>query len=673
MRIARELGIPMPWQRFSPADNVAESECEENVRKRTTERGTNGAICLLVERPVNILHVEDDTMDAAIVESALESAGIPCKIRRVQERQEFNLALADDRLDLIISDSSLPRFDGLSALVLAKQKRPEVPFIFVSGTIGEEAAIEALKEGAADYVLKDRLSRLPTAVKRALRDARDEAERRQVEEQLRKSEERFQLATRATQDVVWDWDIAGNSGWRNENFQNLFGYAPGELEPGSDAWRNRIHAQDRERVLAGVRAAIAGTAQTWSDEYRFLRADDSVAEVLDRGHIIRGEAGRAVRMLGAMMDITTRKSANERIREQAALLDKARDSICQYDMTGRVIYWNKSAEILYGWTAGEALGRDPNHLLVEGGVAESQEALRHLMRHSEWQGDLHHTARNGRKLVVESRWTLMRDDRGEGKSILVIDTDVTEKRRLEAEFLRSQREQTIGALAGGIAHDLNNALTPILMGVSVMREEPISVEGTKMLDVMDQSARRGADMVQQILSFARGVGGQRGAIKVAGLIEEIARLARKTFPRTIEIKTLIQDGVDAICGNMTQLHQVLLNLCVNARDAMPQGGQLTIEAGNVGLDPAKHSAAQGLPPGTYVLLSVSDTGQGIAQELLNKIFDPFFTTKEVGRGTGLGLSTVMGIVKTHGGFVEVDSRVGSGTSFKVFLPASARK
>ncbi len=263
----------------------------------------------------------------------------------------------------------------------------------------------------------------------------------------------------------------------------------------------------------------------------------------------------------------------------------------------------------------------------------------------------------------------MRGLHGAPKSILIINTDVTEKRQLESQLLRTQRLDSIGALAGGIAHDLNNCLTPVLIGLNVIEAEVTSEAGRKMIEVMHACTRRGADMVRQILSFARGASGEHSALQLRHLIAEMTKLAEDTFPRSIEIQTRVAPELSLILGNATQLNQVLLNLCVNARDAMPGGGRLQIEAVNFILD-QENARAKKLPTGPYVLLTVSDTGHGMAAEILEKIFEPFFTTKEPGKGTGLGLSTVLGIVKTHRGKVEVSSLPGRGTSISVYLPAA---
>jgi PAS domain S-box-containing protein len=616
--------------------------------------------------PLHVLHLEDNLKDAALIEAFLETEGISCDINCVSRRNDFCAGLTRPDLDIILSDFTMPGFDGLSALDIARKQRPEVPFIFLSGTIGELLAVEAMKEGATDYVVKDHMLRLPVAIRRAIRE-RDEARQRiAMAEELRKSEERFKLAARATQDMVWDWDLKSNLVWRSENYETMFGGSGG---PQVDNWFKRIHVEDRDRMLAGVRAAIQSQVDTWTDEYRVNRADGTVANVLDRGHIIRDGAGQAVRIIGATMDITKRKQAEERIREQAALLDRAQEAISLNDMKQQILYWNKGAERVYGWTAAEAVGKNANELLFQGDPAGPQEALGSLLRHDEWEGELHQVTKTGRKMIIESRWTLLRGQQGDPKSILVINADITERKRLEAEYLRTQRVETIGALAGGIAHDLNNALGPVLLGIQMLRNEPLSSEATRMLEVMDKSALRSSEMVRQVLSFSRGLGGQLTEINVKGLVEEMARLAEKTFPHEIEILTALPDGLARVRGNATQLHQVLLNLCVNARDAMPEGGKLAIEAANATLNRAELPAGRGLNPGAYVILKISDTGHGIPPEIQDRIFEPFFSTKELDRGTGLGLSTVVGIVKTHGGFLDVASEAGKGTTFRVALPA----
>ena len=247
--------------------------------------------------------------------------------------------------------------------------------------------------------------------------------------------------------------------------------------------------------------------------------------------------------------------------------------------------------------------------------------------------------------------------------------DITERKRLEQQALRAQRMEGIGTLAGGIAHDLNNVLGPIILSVDLLKMRFLDAASQELLALIDSSAHHGADLVRQVLSFARGVEGQRLEVLIQNVIRDIENLARETFPKHLQIRTVIPAGLWTVIGDRTQLHQVLLNLCVNARDAMPSGGTLTIAAENRTLDAHCTSLSAEAKPGPYVLLQVHDTGTGIPPDVIEKIFDPFFTTKDFRQGTGLGLSTTLGIVKSHGGFLQVTSEPGQGTRFSIYLPA----
>jgi two-component system cell cycle sensor histidine kinase/response regulator CckA len=276
---------------------------------------------------------------------------------------------------------------------------------------------------------------------------------------------------------------------------------------------------------------------------------------------------------------------------------------------------------------------------------------------------------DGGEVVTASRWTLVRNEQGEPESIISINSDLTEQKKLEQQFLRAQRLESIGTLASGVAHDLNNVLVPILMVAPLLRGEVSPEEREKFLSIVEASAQRGANIVRQVLTFARGADGERLLLQPIHLLEEISNIIRGTFPKSIAVQVSYPEVVSTIEADPTQLHQVLLNLAVNARDAMPQGGTLALSASNMNLDEYYARMAPGIEPGPYVVLQVRDSGTGIPREIIDKIFDPFFTTKDIGVGTGLGLSTVLGIVKSHGGFVNVYSQPGE-TIFKIFLPAA---
>ena len=379
--------------------------------------------------------------------------------------------------------------------------------------------------------------------------------------------------------------------------------------------------------------------------------------------------GKPYQYVAIRSDITERKRAEEQIREQAALLDQAQDAIMVRDLDQQVLFWNKGAEHIYGWTADEAIGKDVRELILKQPSEQFETARKAVLENGEWMGEMHQARRDGTAIVIESRWTLVRDEKGVPRSILVINTDITEKKRMETQFLRAQRMESIGTLAGGIAHDLNNVLSPILMAIDMLQLKTADEARRKWLDVLRTNAQRGADMVRQVLSFARGVEGERVALQPKHMIKEIIKILRETLPKSIEISFRIPNDLWIISADATQIHQVLMNLCVNARDAMPDGGSISIAADNVVLDENYARMHIEAKSGRFVTISVVDTGPGMSAEIQSRIFEPFFTTKDMTKGTGLGLSTAMTIVKSHGGFINVYSELHKGSQFTVYLPA----
>ena len=367
-----------------------------------------------------------------------------------------------------------------------------------------------------------------------------------------------------------------------------------------------------------------------------------------------------------------RQKSDQQLREQAALLDAAHDAIFVKDLEDRVLYWNKGAERLYGWASKEVVGRKVSSFL-HSDLAEVEGAIQKVLKNDRWEGELHKIGKEGNPFLVQASWTLLRDSDGKPTSVLAINSDLTEKKKLEAQFLRAQRMESIGTLAGGIAHDLNNVLAPIMMSVELLKLTCTSEQDQNLLATLLSSVKRGANLVSKVLGFARGVEGQRIPVNIGHLISELVRVMQETFPRNITIEYESSANLWSVVGDPTQIHQVILNLCVNARDAMPNGGKLTISAANIVLDDTYASMNLNARPGSYVVLRVEDSGTGIPPELMERIFEPFFTTKEMGKGTGLGLSTTMAIVKSHSGFINHYSEVGKGTKFKVYFPANASK
>jgi PAS domain S-box-containing protein len=535
--------IIFPW----PPGETGEMSSKFVWARHTTVRFTENNFFIMAARtsvaPLHFLHLEDNLPDADLISEVILQEWPHCRIDRVQTRGEFVSALRGNSLDLILSDFTMPGFNGLSALAIAGRHCPDTPFIFLSGTIGEDAAVEALKNGATDYVIKDRMSRLVPVIRRALQ---------------------------------------------------------------------------------------------------------------------------------AVRESKIRKETARKLREQAELLDKARDAICVTDIEGRITYSNQSAERLFRWTGAKAEGQLLSELLSKlGCTSQIKAAYQALKSADSWTGQLQLKDNDSDPLVVESRWTLVRDAEGQDQSILIITTDITEQDKLEKQFLRAQRLESIGTLAGGIAHDLNNTLTPILIAVDMLRHEITDERLVRLLNVMDASAHHGANLIRQVLTFARGneTDADRMPVQPSLIIRDVVELISETFPRSINISSDYETTLPFVKGNHTQLGQVLMNLCVNARDAMPEGGRLTVNAQNVVIDEATASANPGAQPGRHVLIAIADTGCGISPDIIDRIFDPFFTTKSQGKGTGLGLATTLGIVKGHGGFLQVKSAVGQGTEFQIYLPA----
>ncbi|RDH47357.1 hybrid sensor histidine kinase/response regulator [Fischerella thermalis] len=419
----------------------------------------------------------------------------------------------------------------------------------------------------------------------------------------------------------------------------------------------------REAIAHGCTAPIIFLTGQGDREIDTEAMKAGAADYLEKSQLAAPLLERSIRYA------LERKQNEQKIREQAALLDVATDAIFVQDLDGKILFWNKAAEHLYKWKKEEAIGKKALELWQEKDLSKLQAALSILMKNRAWEGELQQITKTGQEITVESRWTLVKDFDNTTQCFLVVNTDITQKKLLESQFLRAQRLESIGTLASGIAHDLNNVLAPILMTAQLLESQLDDERSKRLLPILISNAKRGANLVKQVLSFTRGMEGDRTLLQLKHIVREIQQVIRETFPKSIDVSTSIPPSLWTIYGDATQLHQVLMNLCVNARDAMPNGGTLTICAENFLVDENYARMHLDAQVGAYVAITVADTGVGIAPEIIDRIFEPFYTTKEFGKGTGLGLSTVLGIVKSHGGFVSVYSEVGKGSQFKVFLPA----
>ncbi|MEH1920376.1 hybrid sensor histidine kinase/response regulator [Nostoc sp.] len=616
---------------------------------------------------IKVLLVEDNPSDVLLLKELFkEVTTVVVELMPVERLYEAVNYLTNEIFDVILLDLSLPDSQGLQTFVIAHNQAKATPIIVLTGINDETLATRAMQQGAQDYLVKGQVT--GDLLVRSMRYA---IERQQADNALRQSEERFRVALKNSPIFVYNQDRDLRYTWvynppSGLTVEKILGKQDLDIIPVEDA--QHLITIKREVLTTGIgtREEVSITIQETTRYY-----DLTVEPLRNETQEIVGVTCASIDISERQAALRDRKLAEEKIREQAALLDVTTDAICVRDLNNQIIFWNKGAETLYGWQATEVWGKNASELLYDEPSPEIEAALLQVISQGKWQGELTKLTKTDKEILVASRWTLVCDEQGKPKSILTVDTDITDKKHLEAQLFRAQRLESIGTLASGIAHDLNNILTPILAGAQLLPLKfPDADERTRhLLEILEINARRGADLVKQVLSFARGVEGKRMTLQLRHIIVELGKILKETFPKSIKISTDIPQDLWMVSGDSTQLHQVLMNLCVNARDAMINGGTLSISAENLLIDENYARMNLEAKVGFYTVISVSDTGIGIPGEILDRIFEPFFTTKDVGKGTGLGLSTVLGIIKSHGGFVNVYSKPGTGTSFQVYLPA----
>ncbi|MEO6246757.1 MAG: response regulator [Opitutaceae bacterium] len=630
--------------------------------------------------PLKILIVEDEPADAELLLRALRHAGYELNWRRVDSEEEFVVALTEAP-ELVLSDYQMPQFNGLRALELLRASGREIPFILVSGTIGEETAVAAMKQGAADYLLKDRLTRLGPAVEQALDQARLRRERAEALGAQRASERLAHAALNSLRAHVAILDETGvvlttNQAWLKFAAENPA--APESMGVGGNyllACEGTVgpRAVAAGLVASAIRDALGGHEKDFELEYRRPRLG---GEGWFAARVASFHSAGPRRVVVSHEDITARKLQDEALRESDArfrqVVETIREVFWMTDVTkNQMLYVSPGYETIWGRTCASLYAASESwiesiHPEDRARVLEAAGAKQVLGTYDE----IYRVVRpDGSVRWIHDKAFPVKNADGTVTRVVGVADDITERKQLEEQFLRAQRMEAIGTLSSGIAHDLNNILVPMLMVAPLLRDEQTTPREHELLEMVERSAMRGANIIKQLLTFSRGVEGDRGPVQARHLVKEMCSLMRETFPREISITQELAHDLRPVEADATQLHQVLMNLCVNARDAMPQGGTLTIHARNVVLTETDRHLSPNLTPGPHVELAIEDTGEGIPQEIMGRIFEPFFSTKEVGRGTGLGLSTVLGIVKSHGGFVTVQSEPGRGACFSVFLPA----
>ncbi len=490
---------------------------------------------------------------------------------------------------------------------------------------------------------------------------RDISTRRLTEQALRSSEARYHALFEHAPDGIFISDAKNDCLDVNSSMCRMLGYTREEII-GSQL-SNFVVPGDAPKVKPAVDDLKSGLPyqQKWQCRRRdgTVFSAEVIASILPDGNL-----------LGMVRDITERTRSEAQLLLQSSALNAAANAIVITDSRGIIQWVNEAFTRLAGFTREEAIGKTPR--ILKSGMHSKEfyaDMWATILDGRAWHGQMQNKRRDGTLFEEEMTITPLKDQDGRILHFIAIKQDITERRKLEHQFLRAQRMESIGTLAGGIAHDLNNVLSPIMMSLEVLRMRFPDAESQETLDILSSSADRGAAMVRQVLSFARGMGGQRMELQVKHLVRDVVKITEETFLKHIRVSSNIPADLWTVLGDATQLHQVLMNLSVNARDAMPHGGTLTFAAENVTIDAQYASMNIEAKPGPFVLIQVEDTGSGMSAAVLEKIFDPFFTTKEIGKGTGLGLSTSLAIVKSHGGFLRVFSEVGKGTKFHLYLPA----
>lgn len=752
---------------------------------------------------VRILHLEDNPLDRDLVAKALAEEGLPCEFVYASSRAEFEQALQQGVYDVILSDFTLPSYSGMAALVTTRELRPEVPFLLVSGTIGVERAVASLKSGATDYVLKDRLDQLPTAVRRAIGEVELKRARRQAEERLRESEQRYRqlvemcpdaifiecdglfvfanpaglklfgaacqgellgtpvmervhpdhrkaviefmarvrldrcgvaineqkclrldgsvvevevmaspfqfggrpaaqvivrdisvrkqneenmrrlsdrltLATRAASVGIWDMDPVTNKLVWDDAMFGLYGMSPEHFAGADryDTWRAAIHPEDRERTHGQVQMALRGE-KDFDTEFRVLWPDQSVHYIKAFGLVQRDPSGRPVRMLGTNWDVTDRKRQEKRLHELAMIVEHSCDFIAVASLEGQVLYVNPAGRRLVGLDQEDAvkMKRVVDYVIKQGRKRFLKHTWPTLLRQGHWEGEIvfGHFQTGAPIPLLHNTFFITAPGTERPVAVATICRDLREHHALELKLRQSQKMEAIGQLAGGVAHDFNNLLAVIRGNADLLLMDPSAFKpeaGECLKQVVDAS-ERAAVLTRQLLVFSRKEAMHTEPLLLNDLVSNVTKMLKRVIREDIRLESLPAGPLPYVQCDPGMMEQVLLNLVVNARDAMPNGGQLLIATERVVFAEPACQRSPEARPGEYVCLNVTDTGTGIAPEHLPRIFDPFFTTKEPGKGTGLGLATVYGIVKQHNGWLEVASHLGEGTSFKIFLPAIA--
>jgi PAS domain S-box-containing protein len=621
-----------------------------------------------MDKSLRILHLEDEPDFCELAKTLLAKDGLAADIVLVGDLQEFVAALDKGGFDLILADYRLPTCTGIEALREARQRCPGTPFVLVSGTIGEAAAIEAMKCGATDYVLKQWPERLAPAMRRAVREAESQQARRRAEEALGRREGYYRALMENSLDGLAILNRDGLIQYNTTALKQILGYEPDQLA-GQNAF-SFVHPEDLADARRSFERALQDPKLRVTQEVRFRRRDGSWCdvEVIGQSHLDDPQIAGVVLNT---RDITERKALQEAQRRLAAAVEQA-EAIVIADVQATILYVNPAFETITGYSRQEAVGQNPRFL--KSGRQDLKfytEMWNTLVKGEVWHGHLTNKRKDGTLYEEDASITPVRDGAGQIVNYVAVKRDVTHEVQLEGQLRQAQKMEAVGQLAGGVAHDFNNILAVIRGNAELllMDGKPLDAGARECAKHVVGATERAANLIRQLLIFSRKQALQSQPVLLNDLIGNLTKMVTRVIREDIRLECRYGARLPFIQADPAMLEQVLLNLVLNARDAMPKGGQLLITTEETNVAEADAQTSRQARAGEFVCLTVSDTGTGIAPEHLQRIFEPFFTTKDVGKGTGLGLATAYGIIKQHQGWIEVSSRLGEGTTFKIFLPA----
>jgi PAS domain S-box-containing protein len=625
--------------------------------------------------PLQVLLIEDTDADAQLVVHAMKQVDGGADVEVVSTRKEFTERLARYTYDLVLADYRLPGWTGMDALLELRRLGFDTPLILVTGALGDELAIECVKAGAADYVLKENLGRLTIAAMRAVLDkrARDESSRAQqlmknAQQHALEHEERFLQLAESIDELFFVMNAKHTETlYINPAFEKIWGRSCQSLYDDPKSFLEAIPADDRERLVLYM-GRIQRGENPGKIEYRVLRSDGETRWLLAHAAPIRNEQGEVYRIAGVALDVTESRKAESALEESGERFRKlAQASFDAILITqdGLVYDVNRCHADMFGYSSvEEVIGRPITDFVAEESLADVQ---RRFANNIEGTYQLVGLGKDGRRILLEA--TGVTHVIGGRPARITALRDMTERRSLEDQFHRAQKMEAVGRLAGGIAHDFNNLLT-VIMSYTDMLSEGLAVQDprTEDLDQIRKAAVTAASLTRQLLAFSRHQVIEPRLVNLSDVVLMSNKMLHRLIGEDIDVVTTITKDPVAVMIDPGQLEQVIMNLAVNARDAMPRGGRLTLETAVVKID-AEYARDQWLAnSGRFAMLAVTDTGVGMDEATLARIFEPFFTTKEVGKGTGLGLATVFGIIKQSNGFIRVSSEVGRGSTFRIYLP-----